>query len=91
MTRTEFFLDVLKPHNPGSDLIARTLMLMDGVDVVRINVDELDQRTASLHIKVGGYNLDLETITKKLEELNCALHSVDEVFYQRDFEESQEE
>ncbi|MFO7794815.1 MAG: DUF211 domain-containing protein [Promethearchaeati archaeon] len=83
--RNEFYLDVLKPHNPSSDLIAQTLMEMEGVDVVRINVDELDQRTASLHIKVGGYNLDLETITQKLEELNCALHSVDEVFYQKEF------
>ncbi|MBD3213286.1 MAG: hypothetical protein GF311_11820 [Candidatus Lokiarchaeota archaeon] len=88
--RNEFYLDVLKPHNPGSDLIARTLMQIEGVDVVRINVDELDQRTASLHIKVGGYDLDLETITQKLEELNCALHSVDEVFYQRDFDNSEE-
>jgi len=90
MTRVEFYLDVLKPHNPGSDLIARTLMQIDGVDVVRINVDELDQRTASLHIKVGGYDLDLETITQKLEQLNCALHSVDEVFYKKDFDYSEE-
>ncbi|TFF94518.1 MAG: hypothetical protein EU543_01080 [Promethearchaeota archaeon] len=81
--KIQYFLDVLKPHQPSSDLIARSLIDIENVTVVRINVDELDQKTASLHIKVGGINLSLETITQKLEELNCALHSVDEVVFEK--------
>jgi hypothetical protein len=79
MLKTEFWLDVLKPHQPSSDIIAHALMEVDGIREVRVNVDELDQKTASLHIKVVGIDLDIDVIRLKLEELNCALHSVDEV------------
>jgi len=79
MFKTEYFLDVLKPHQPSSDIIAHALMEIDGISEVRVNVDELDQKTASLHIKVVGIDLDIDLIRAKLEELNCALHSVDEV------------
>ncbi|MEJ2251462.1 MAG: DUF211 domain-containing protein [Candidatus Lokiarchaeota archaeon] len=79
-----YFLDVLKPHMPGSDLVARSLMNIKGVKNVRVSVDELDQKTASLHIKVEGYDIVLDDITSILEELNCALHSVDEVICERE-------
>ena len=72
-------LDILKPHQPGVDLVARSLMGIDGVTKVSIKVDELDQKTASLHINIEGLNLSLESITDVLGSLNCALHSVDEV------------
>jgi len=77
--KVEYLLDILKPHMPSVDLVARTLMEINGVTSVRIKVDELDQKTASLHIKIAGTNLSFENITDKLESLNCALHSVDEV------------
>jgi hypothetical protein len=54
-------------------------MQVEGVKRVRVKVDELDQRTASLHINVEGNNLSLEDIAEKLTGINCALHSVDEV------------
>jgi uncharacterized protein len=77
--KIEYYLDVLKPHQPSSDMVARALMGMKGVTEVRVSVDELDQKTASLHIKVVGKNITLDEIQATLEELNCALHSVDEV------------
>ncbi|TFF95872.1 MAG: hypothetical protein EU544_01835 [Promethearchaeota archaeon] len=81
-----YFLDVLKPHQPSSDIVARTLMKINGVKKVKIQVDELDQKTASLHIKVEGIDIILEDIDKTLEDLNCALHSVDEVIFSADEE-----
>ncbi|MFX1574290.1 MAG: DUF211 domain-containing protein [Promethearchaeota archaeon] len=75
----EYNLDILKPHMPGVDLVARTLMEITGVVRVQIKVDELDQKTASLHINIEGNNLSLEDITESLSSMNCALHSVDEV------------
>ena len=77
--KVEYYLDILKPHQPGVDLVARTLMKIEGVTKVRIKVDELDQRTASLHMNIEGMNLSLDKITEALETMNCALHSVDEV------------
>ena len=75
--KVEYFLDILKPHQPGLDLLARTLMGIDGVTKVRVKVDELDQKTASLHINIEGINLSLEEVTDVLASMNCALHSVD--------------
>ena len=77
--KVEYYLDILKPHQPGVDLVARTLMKINGVSKVSIKVDELDQKTASLHMNIEGTNLSLEEITEVLETMNCALHSVDEV------------
>ncbi|MHA1294429.1 MAG: DUF211 domain-containing protein [Promethearchaeota archaeon] len=73
-------LDVLKPHQPSSDLLARTLIKIKGVKRVNIKVDEIDQKTTSIMITItGSDDLSLEEITETLEENNCALHSLDEV------------
>ena len=77
--KVEYLLDILKPHQPSVDLVARTLMEIKGVSSVRISVDELDQKTASLHIRIVGANLSFDEVTEKLSLMNCALHSVDEV------------
>ena len=77
--KVEYYLDILKPHQPGVDLVARTLMKINGVTRVRIKVDELDQKTASLHMNIEGINLSLDEIIEVLGSMNCALHSVDEV------------
>jgi len=77
--KVEFTLDVLKPHSPDSYLVAQGLMTLEGVSRVRIKVEELDQKTASLQIHIEGNNLSLENITEKLASLNCAVHSLDEV------------
>jgi hypothetical protein len=77
--KVEFLLDVLKPHQPSSYLIAQELMKVNGVTRVQIKVEELDQKTASLTLKIEGNNLSLEAITEQLGSLNCAVHSLDEV------------
>jgi len=83
MLKVKYNLDVLKPHQPGSDLVARALMEIDGVNKVRVSVDELDQKTASLHIRLEGEDIDIDMVSIKLDELNCALHSVDEVVIEK--------
>ena len=77
--KVEYYLDILKPHQPGIDLLTRTLMKINGVTKVRVKVDELDQKTASIHMNIEGNNISLEEITEVLDSMNCALHSVDEV------------
>ncbi len=82
--KTAYNLDILKPHMPSVELVARTLMEMEGMKKVRIKVDELDQKTASLHISVEGNDILLETVTEVLSSMNCALHSVDQVDMEKD-------
>ena len=77
--KVEFLLDVLKPHQPSSYFVAQELMKVTGITKVRIKVEELDQKTASLQLNIEGNNLSLEEITEKLGSLNCAVHSLDEV------------
>ncbi len=77
--KVEFLLDVLKPHQPDSYIVAKELMKVTGVSRVSVKVDELDQKTASLHIHIEGSNLSFEEITETLAMNNCALHSLDEV------------
>ncbi len=80
--KVSYYLDILKPHMPSVELVARTLMEIEGMSKVRIKVDELDQKTASLHISVEGNDILLETVTDVLSSMNCALHSVDEVIFE---------
>ncbi|MFX1590354.1 MAG: DUF211 domain-containing protein [Promethearchaeota archaeon] len=80
MGRVEFDLDVLKPHQPSNFELARALQEIEGVVFVQIKTDEIDQKTTSVFITIKGTDkLDLETIKDALENMNCALHSVDRV------------
>jgi len=79
MIKVKYDLDILKPHSPDSDYVARALMEINGILDVRVKLDELDSKTASLHIKITGVDISLEEITEKLTSLNCAVHSIDEV------------
>ena len=73
-------LDVLKPHQPNIDILSTELMNLEGVKGVKIKVEEIDEKTASVKITIQGENLDLKEIIEKLESLTCAVHSVDEVW-----------
>jgi hypothetical protein len=82
--KVTYSLDVLKPHVPDSSLLAHELKNVEGVSYVQIKVDEIDQKTTSVFIRIKGVDVKLEDIIDKLESLNCALHSVDEVSIQDD-------
>jgi hypothetical protein len=81
----EYTLDILKPHQPSSSHLGRALMQLPGAESVKIKVDEIDQKTTSIYVKITGSDaLTIENIEEKLEELNCSLHSVDEVIFSLD-------
>ncbi|MFX0072664.1 MAG: DUF211 domain-containing protein [Candidatus Hermodarchaeota archaeon] len=78
--KVEYDIDVLKPHFPTSDEVARSLEKLKGVRYVSIKVDEIDQKTTSILLTIKGTGeMNLEDIKNTLEELNCAVHSVDRV------------
>ncbi len=78
--KVEFDIDVLKPHSPNVDFVAHNLEKIKGVRFVSIKVDEIDQKTVSIFLTIKGTgDMSLDEITEKLEEMNCAVHSVDRV------------
>ncbi|MHA1794204.1 MAG: DUF211 domain-containing protein [Promethearchaeota archaeon] len=75
-------LDVLKPHEPEVWYLAQELANMDpeaGISGVNITLMEIDARTESIKITVEGQDLDYELIKNKLRDMNCAIHSIDQV------------
>ena len=78
--KVEYDIDVLKPHQPSIDDVARTLEKLKGVRFVSIKVDEIDQKTTSIFVTIKGTgDMSIDEITQTLEEMNCAVHSVDRV------------
>jgi hypothetical protein len=80
MTKIEFDLDVLKPHLPSNFELAKALKDIPGTLYVSIKTEEIDNVTTSVIINIKGNDeLELYKIQECLEDLNCALHSVDRV------------
>ena len=83
--RIEYNLDVLKPHQPSNDMLARSLKNVKGAKYVGIKIDEIDEKTTSIFIKVvGTEELTVENIKESLADFHCSLHSVDEVIISDD-------
>ena len=78
---TRIILDVLKPHEPPIDILAIELVKLEGANVTGVNItlDEVDVKTQTIKIIIEGESLNYPLIKKKLESLNCAIHSLDQV------------
>lgn len=74
-------LDVLKPHEPSIDMLAIELVKLDHANITGVNItlDEVDVKTQTVKIIIEGESLNYPLIRKKLESLNCAIHSLDQV------------
>ena len=75
-------LDVLKPHEPNLPYLASELASMGveaGISGVNITLMEIDAKTESIKVTVEGQDLNYDEIRDKLREMNCAIHSVDQV------------
>jgi len=80
MARIEFDLDVLKPHLPSNFELAKGLKNLSGALYVSIKTEEIDNLTTSIIVTIRGNDqLELKDIQECLEDMNCALHSVDRV------------
>lgn len=78
---TRLILDVLKPHEPSLDMLAIELVKLEGANVegVNITLDENDRKTQTIKVIIEGRSLNYPLIKRKLESLNCAIHSLDQV------------
>ena len=78
--KVEYLLDILKPHVPSIDSLARNLIKLPGVNRVEIKVEEIDQKTTSITVLIAGSgDMSLDEIEQSLDANNCALHSVDRI------------
>ena len=72
-------LDTLKPHEPSIIEMASELSNLEGVGAVNISIYELDRKVENAKITIEGEDLSYNQITKVIEDMGGAIHSVDEV------------
>jgi hypothetical protein len=80
MNLRRIVLDVAKGLNrPTLVELANAIGKIKGVDAVNISVNEMDMETMGLIITVEGDGIDSESLIKEIDEIGCAVHSIDEV------------
>ncbi|AGK61065.1 Uncharacterized protein conserved in archaea [Archaeoglobus sulfaticallidus PM70-1] len=72
-------LDVLKPHEPSTLILAKKLSELENIDGVNISLYEIDQNTENVKITIVGDDMSFEDIKMVIEELGAVIHSIDEI------------
>lgn len=72
-------LDVLKAHDPNALDFASQLADLGENYQVNLVVQEVDDKTHSIILKISGENLDFNAISQKIESMGGSVHSIDEV------------
>jgi hypothetical protein len=72
-------LDVLKPHQPNGLDFARTLAEQGGRYCVKLNVEEVDEKTESVTITIEGEDIDFDSLVAAINAMGASLHSIDAV------------
>lgn len=72
-------LDVLKPREPNIIEFAKALTLLGDDYRVTLRVDEVDDRTESVMLRIESEDLDFDAVREVIEGLGGSLHSIDEV------------
>ena len=81
-------LDILKPiKGPSIIDVSKEIAGIQGIEGVNVTVKEIDVETITLTITIEGYNIDFELVERKLEELGCIIHSIDQVIAGKKFVE----
>ncbi len=72
-------LDVLKPHSPNMQEIAKQLADLDGVDGVDISLIEMDQKVENVKITCEGDSVDYEKVEQIIKAYGATIHSLDKI------------
>ena len=72
-------LDVLKPRHPSIVDFASAIADLGRGGRVKVTVDEVDDKTESVMLRVEGDDLDFEAIKQSIKALGGSLHSIDEI------------
>ncbi|MCE4604898.1 MAG: DUF211 domain-containing protein [Aeropyrum sp.] len=84
-------LDVLKPiRGPSIIDVSREVASLPGIEGVNITVKEIDVETVTLTMTIEGSDIDYSVVERKLEELGCIVHSIDQAVAGRKIVEEEE-
>lgn len=72
-------IDALKPRDVTVVDIARSLISLEKVSRVEINVAEVDVKTETLKISISGTGIDIKEIERALEKHATVIRSIDYV------------
>ncbi len=72
-------LDTLKPHEPSIIELADQLSDLEGISAVNISIYEMDRKVENAKITIEGEAVDFDIVSRLIEEMGGAIHSVDEV------------
>ncbi len=72
-------LDVLKPHQPNALEFAQAIAQLGADYRVRLQVEEVDEKTESTVLTIEGEALDFARIEDTIAAMGGSLHSIDEV------------
>jgi hypothetical protein len=70
-------LDVMKPFEPNLISYANEITSLDTVDAVNIALLETDREVQNIKITLEGDHINFEEVSKKIEDLAGAIHSID--------------
>ena len=76
---THVVLDVLKPHKPNVVDFASQLADLGENYSINLVVQEVDDKTHSIILKISGDRLDYNAIVQHIEAMGGSVHSIDEV------------
>ncbi|PLJ77700.1 DUF211 domain-containing protein [Infirmifilum sp. NZ] len=76
---TRMLIDALKPRDVTVVDIARSLISLEKVSRVEINVAEVDVKTETLKISISGTGIDIKEIERTLEKHATVIRSIDYV------------
>lgn len=80
MTRLKrVVLDVLKPRQPNIIDFAKAIAMLGSGYRVNLLVEEVDDKTESVILKVEADELDIDALQAMINDLGASLHSIDEV------------
>ena len=72
-------LDVLKPHSPNMQEIAKQLADLDGVDGVDMSLIEMDQKVENVKITCEGDSIIYDDVEEVIKANGATIHSVDKI------------
>lgn len=72
-------LDVLKPRKPNTLDFAKSLAELQHGYLVTASVQEVDDKTESIILKITGNDIQFDKLSEAIRKLGGSLHSIDEV------------
>ena len=72
-------LDVQKPINMPSNVLAIELSKLEGVDGVDLLIQDVDQKVESAKITIEGESIDFDAVKTLIDKLGATIQSVDRI------------